>query len=110
MKLASAITSMQAPQRMPPAKARPLTSSFIRASLARAGPGSPPAIASASSYKSEGGGDLSAPLHFLPPAGDVPIAPVYTNCGAPPLPTLRRCPQGGALLRAFVRAPPAAGR
>ena len=62
------------------------------------------------SYEIESWDELSVPLHFLTPAGDVPIAPVYTNCGAPPLPTLRRCHQVGAFVGAFVRARPAAER
>ena len=62
------------------------------------------------SYEIESWDELSVPLHFLTPAGDVPIAPVYTNCGAPPLPTLRRCHQVSAFVGAFVRARPAAER
>src|SRR5438093_1220179 len=48
------------------------------------------------SYEIEGWDELSVPLHFLTPEGNVPIAPVYTNCAAPPLPTPRRCHEVGA--------------
>src|SRR2546430_6495004 len=40
--------------------------------------------------------ELSVPLHFLNPEGNIPVAPVYTNCAAPPLPTPRRCHEVGA--------------
>src|SRR3989442_15380412 len=33
--------------------------------------------------------ELSGALHLLEPDGDIPVATVYTNCAAPPLPTLR---------------------
>ena len=62
------------------------------------------------SYEIESWDELSVPLHFLTPAGDVPIAPVYTNCGAPPLPTLRRCHEVGAFVGDFVRSRPATER
>ena len=51
------------------------------------------------SYEIESWDELSVPLHFLDPGGQVPLVPVYTNCGAPPLPTLRRCHAVGALSR-----------
>src|SRR5438093_156079 len=43
------------------------------------------------SYEIESWDELSVPLHFLTPEGQIPVAPVYTNCAAPPLPTPRRC-------------------
>jgi protocatechuate 4,5-dioxygenase beta chain len=56
------------------------------------------------SYEIESWDELSVPLHFLTPAGDVPIVPIYTNCAAPPLPRLRRCHEMGAFVGRFVRA------
>src|SRR5438132_8358639 len=50
------------------------------------------------SYEIESWDELSVPLHFLMPEGDVPIVTVYTNCGAPPLPTPRRCREVGAFV------------
>lgn len=62
------------------------------------------------SYEIESWDELSVPLHFLNPEGDVPLVPVYTNCGAPPLPTLRRCHAVGGFVGAFIRAWPGAER
>jgi hypothetical protein len=62
------------------------------------------------SYEIESWDELSVPLHFLMPDGCPPLAPIYTNCGAPPLPTLRRCHQMGAWVGDFVRARPAGER
>lgn len=62
------------------------------------------------SYEIESWDELSVPLAFLLPDGDVPIAPIYTNCGAPPLPLPRRCHQMGAFVGEFVRARPAGER
>lgn len=58
------------------------------------------------SYEIESWDELSVPLHFLAPEGRTPIAPVYTNCGAPPLPTLRRCHRMGAFVGDFIRSRP----
>jgi hypothetical protein len=58
------------------------------------------------SYEIESWDELSVPLHFLAPAGDVPVVPVYTNCAAPPLPSPRRCHQVGGFVRAFIRSRP----
>lgn len=54
--------------------------------------------------------ELSVPLHLLSPAGDVPVVPIYTNCAAPPLPTVRRCHAMGAFVGAFIRSRPAGER
>jgi hypothetical protein len=54
--------------------------------------------------------ELSVPLHFLLPNGELPVAPLYTNCGAPPLPILRRCHEVGAFVAAFIRSRPASER
>jgi hypothetical protein len=62
------------------------------------------------SYELEPWDELAVPLHFLLPEGELPIAPIYTNCGAPPLPTVRRCHQVGEFVGAFVRARPAGER
>jgi hypothetical protein len=62
------------------------------------------------SYEIESWDELSVPLHFLTPEGDIPIVPVYTNCGAPPLPILRRCHAMGAFVGDFVRSRPAPDR
>jgi hypothetical protein len=62
------------------------------------------------SYEIESWDELSVPLHFLSPEGDVPIAPIYTNCGAPPLPTPRRCHALGGFVGEFIRARPAGER
>jgi Catalytic LigB subunit of aromatic ring-opening dioxygenase len=58
------------------------------------------------SYEIESWDELSVPLHFLSPEGDVPVLPIYTNCGAPPLPTMRRCHAMGAFVGEFLRARP----
>src|SRR5262245_14127669 len=58
------------------------------------------------SYEIESWDELAVPLHFLSPEGDLPVAPLYTNCGAPPLPTPRRCHEVGAHVGAFIRARP----
>ena len=62
------------------------------------------------SYEIESWDELSVPLHFLDPGGQVPLVPVYTNCGAPPLPTLRRCHAVGAFVGDFIRGRPAGER
>jgi catalytic LigB subunit of aromatic ring-opening dioxygenase len=62
------------------------------------------------SYEIESWDELSVPLHFLLPEGDIPIAPLYTNCGAPPLPAPRRCHDVGAFVGRFIRSRPAGER
>lgn len=62
------------------------------------------------SYEIESWDELSVPLHFLAPEGAVPIVPVYTNCGAPPLPTMRRCHEVGAFVGRFITSRPATER
>jgi hypothetical protein len=62
------------------------------------------------SYEIESWDELSVPLHFLLPEGDIPIAPLYTNCAAPPLPAPRRCHAMGAFVGSFIRARPATER
>jgi hypothetical protein len=62
------------------------------------------------SYEIESWDELSVPLHFLLPEANVPIAPVYTNCAAPPLPTPRRCHDVGAFVGNFIRSRPSKER
>src|SRR2546425_8599390 len=62
------------------------------------------------SYEIESWDELSVPLHFLNPEGNIPVAPVYTNCAAPPLPTPRRCHEVGAFVGTFGRSRPATER
>jgi aromatic ring-opening dioxygenase catalytic subunit (LigB family) len=62
----------------------------------------------------EGGFDISfaqempldhafmVPIHILTPKRDLPIVPIFTNCAAPPLPTVRRCFQLGQALRRLI--------
>ena len=62
------------------------------------------------SYELESWDELAVPLHFLLPDATVPIVPVYTNCAAPPLPTVRRCHQMGGFVGTFIRSRPRAER
>jgi Catalytic LigB subunit of aromatic ring-opening dioxygenase len=62
------------------------------------------------SYELESWDEMSMPLHFVMPDGDLPVVPIYTNCAAPPLPTLRRCHQVGALVARFIASRPASER
>src|SRR5437879_7599681 len=62
------------------------------------------------SHDIESWDELSVPLHFLMPGGEVPLVTVYTNCAAPPLPTPRRCQQVGAFVGDFIRARPSGER
>jgi hypothetical protein len=62
------------------------------------------------SHEIESWDELSVPLHFVVPEGAWPVAPVYTNCAAPPLPTPRRCYEVGGLVGRFIRSRPAAER
>ncbi len=62
------------------------------------------------SHDIESWDELSVPLHFLMPGGEVPLVTVYTNCAAPPLPTTRRCHQVGAFVGDFIRARPSGER
>ncbi len=62
------------------------------------------------SHDIESWDELSVPLHFLMPGGEVPLVTVYTNCAAPPLPTPRRCHQVGAFVGDFIRARPSGER
>jgi hypothetical protein len=61
------------------------------------------------SYEIETWDELAVPLHFFPNGG-VPVAPIYTNCVAPPLPTSRRCHALGGFVREFIHSRPATER
>jgi protocatechuate 4,5-dioxygenase beta chain/2'-carboxy-2,3-dihydroxybiphenyl 1,2-dioxygenase large subunit/2'-aminobiphenyl-2,3-diol 1,2-dioxygenase large subunit len=56
------------------------------------------------SYEIESWDELSVPLHFLLPDGEVPIVAVYTNCAAPPLPRPTRSREVGAFVGGFIRS------
>jgi hypothetical protein len=62
------------------------------------------------SHEIETWDEIAIPLSFLDPAGAVRVAPIYTNCGAPPLPSPRRCHEVGAFVGRFLRALPATQR
>jgi hypothetical protein len=62
------------------------------------------------SYEIESWDELSVPLSFLTPGGEIPVSPIYTNCGAPPLPTPRRCHALGGFVGDFIRARPGTER
>ena len=42
---------------------------------------------------------VSVPMHYLNPAGSVPLVPVTMNCTVPPIPTPERAYQVGTTLR-----------
>ena len=46
------------------------------------------------------------PLHFLTPAMDIPIVPIFINCLVPPLPRARRCYELGRIIRSALEAAP----
>jgi hypothetical protein len=62
------------------------------------------------SYDIESWDEMSVPLSFLMPGGEIPVVTVYTNCAAPPLPAPRRCREVGAFVGDFIRARPAGER
>jgi catalytic LigB subunit of aromatic ring-opening dioxygenase len=45
---------------------------------------------------------IMVPLHFLTPAMQLPVVPLYTNGIAPPFPAAERCLQLGRMLRHFL--------
>jgi 2,3-dihydroxyphenylpropionate 1,2-dioxygenase len=47
------------------------------------------------------------PLHYLRPASEVPIVPLFINCAAPPLPSLKRCHLLGQVLEQTIAKRPA---
>ncbi len=62
------------------------------------------------SYEFESGDGLPGPLPFLRPEGEIPIVTAYTNSGAPPLPSPRRCREVGAFVGDFIRSAAGPGR
>ena len=56
------------------------------------------------SYEIESWDEMAVPLSFLSPSGPVRVAPIYTNCGAPPLPTPRRCHEVGGFVGRFLKS------
>lgn len=42
---------------------------------------------------------VAVPLSLITPRFDIPVLPIFQNCMVPPLPTLRRCFDFGALIR-----------
>jgi aromatic ring-opening dioxygenase catalytic subunit (LigB family) len=53
---------------------------------------------------------FSVPMHYLNPAGQIPLVPVSMNCTVPPIPTPERAYQVGSTLREMVRAYPGSER
>ncbi len=49
---------------------------------------------------------FSVPMHYLNPAGEVPLVPVSMNCTVPPIPTPERAYHVGTVLREVVAAYP----
>jgi aromatic ring-opening dioxygenase catalytic subunit (LigB family) len=47
---------------------------------------------------------ISVPMHYLNPAGSIPLIPVTMNCTVPPIPTPERAYQVGTTLRDMLRA------
>ena len=46
---------------------------------------------------------VSVPMHYLNPAGDIPLVPVTMNCTVPPIPTPARAYEVGTILREMLR-------
>ena len=53
---------------------------------------------------------FSVPMHYLNPAGRIPLVPVAMNCTVPPIPTPERAYQVGTLVREMLRAYPGGER
>lgn len=53
---------------------------------------------------------VSVPMHYLNPAGAVPLVPVTMNCTVPPIPTPERAYQVGTTLREMLVAYPGSER
>ncbi len=51
-----------------------------------------------------------SPLHFIMPEMDIPIVPLFQNCSASPMPSLKRCYQLGQALRKAIDKRPKAER
>ncbi len=77
------------------AGAREWAGAFVRAGLERG-------FDLAYAHELEFWDDVSVPLSFLLPEGDIPIVPILTNCVAPPLPRPRRSYELGGFVEAFI--------
>ncbi|HKA61591.1 MAG TPA: hypothetical protein VKH83_04160 [Methylomirabilota bacterium] len=53
---------------------------------------------------------VSVPMHYLNPAGEIPLVPVTMNCTVPPIPTPERAYQVGTTLREMLLAYPGSER
>ena len=53
---------------------------------------------------------ISVPMHYLNPAGAIPLIPVTMNCTVPPIPTPERAYQVGSVLRDMLKAYPGTER
>jgi aromatic ring-opening dioxygenase catalytic subunit (LigB family) len=53
---------------------------------------------------------ISVPMHYLNPAGSIPLIPVTMNCTVPPIPTPERAYQVGSVLRDMLKAYPGTER
>ena len=53
---------------------------------------------------------FSVPMHYLNPAGRIPLVPVSMNCTVPPIPTPERAYQVGTIVRDALRAYPGSER
>ena len=49
---------------------------------------------------------ISVPMHYLNPAGAIPLVPVTMNCTVPPIPTPARAYEVGTTLREMLKAYP----
>jgi aromatic ring-opening dioxygenase catalytic subunit (LigB family) len=49
---------------------------------------------------------FSVPMHYLNPAGSIPLVPISMNCTVPPIPTPERAYQVGTILREMLEAYP----
>jgi len=49
---------------------------------------------------------ISVPMHYLNPAGSIPLIPVTMNCTVPPIPTPVRAYEVGSVLRDMLKAYP----
>jgi protocatechuate 4,5-dioxygenase, beta chain len=65
-------------------------------------------FASSDEYRADH--SILVPLHYLTPALDVPIVPIFTNCIAPPLPSAERLYAVGGAVRASLSACPLSRR
>jgi aromatic ring-opening dioxygenase catalytic subunit (LigB family) len=53
---------------------------------------------------------ISVPMHYLNPAGSIPLVPITMNCTVPPIPTPARAYEVGVTLRQMLEAYPGTER